>query len=100
MEMTPDGQFIYVADSGTGSLVKIDVETDEVVERVALGGGAKEAHSIVFTADGKTAYVTVREVPDETSSSVFVYDVETDTVVDQIQGIPSTKVCAVILVEA
>jgi YVTN family beta-propeller protein len=100
MEMTPNGEFIYVADSGNGSLVKIDVATDEVVERVPLGGGAKEVHSIVFTADGKTAYVTVREVPDEESSSIFVYDVETDTVVDQIQGIPSTKVCAVILVEA
>ncbi|RJQ44921.1 MAG: YncE family protein [Gaiellales bacterium] len=100
MEMTPDGKYIYVADSGTGSLVKIDVATDEVVDRIALGGGAKEVHSIVFAPDGKTAYLTVREVPDANSSSVFIYDVESDTVTGQIQGIPSSKICAVMLVQA
>lgn len=99
MEMTPDGKFIYVADSGTGSVVKIDASTDKVVDRIPLGGGAKEVHSILFTPDGKTAYLTVREVPDANSSSIFVYDVESDTVTETIPGIPSAKICAVFMVE-
>ncbi|MHB0914858.1 MAG: YncE family protein [Thermoleophilia bacterium] len=100
MEMTPDGKYIYVADSGTGSLVKIDVSTDEVVDRIALGGGAKEVHSILFTPDGMTAYLTVREVPDANSSSIFIYDVASDTVTETIPGIPSAKICAVFMSQA
>ena len=94
-EATPDGKFLYVTDSGAGALIKIDMSTDEVIKTVPIGG--KEIHSIVFTPDGKTAYLAVREVPDATQSSVFVYDVEKDEVIDQIPGIPPTKVCSIIL---
>jgi len=95
-EMTPDGKFLYVMDSVDGSVVKIDTATDQVVKTVPVG---KDPHAIVFSSDGKTAYIAVRKEPDEKSSSVFVYDVEKDQVIDRIPGIGAPQVCSLVLWE-
>ncbi|MHB8858339.1 MAG: YncE family protein [Thermoleophilia bacterium] len=94
MEMTPDGKYIYVTDGEDSSIVKIDAATDKVLGRFPAG---KEPHSIVFSADGKTAYIAVRHDPIPDQSSVFVYDVASDKVIDKIAGIPASLVCGLIL---
>lgn len=96
IEITPDGKYMYVCDSVDGSMVKIDMSTEQVVKTVPVG---KDPHSIVFSSDGKTAYIAVRKEPDEKSSSVFVYDVEKDEVIDRIPGLTVPQVCSIILVE-
>ncbi|MFA5810048.1 MAG: YncE family protein [Thermoleophilia bacterium] len=95
-EMTPDGKYLYVMDSIDGAVVKIDTATDEIVKTVPVG---KDPHAMVFSSDGKTGYIAVRKEPDEKSSSIFVYDVEKDQVIDRIPGIPVPQVCSLILWE-
>lgn len=96
LALTPDGKYIYVADGIDGSLVKIDASTDKVVKTIPVG---KEPHSLVFSSDGKTAYIAVRHEPVENESSVFVYDVEKDQVTDRIPGIAAPLICGLVLAE-
>ncbi|MBI5870852.1 MAG: YncE family protein [Actinobacteria bacterium] len=91
--MTPDGKYLYVTDGIEGALSKVDVATGSV-RKIPVG---KEPHSIVITPDGKTAYISVRHEPVEGESSVFIYDVEKDTVTGRIPGIPAPLVCGLIL---
>ncbi|MHB8793196.1 MAG: YncE family protein [Thermoleophilia bacterium] len=91
--MTPDGKYLYVTDGIEGALSKVDV-ANGTVRKIQVG---KEPHSIVLTPDGKTAYISVRHEPDEGNSSVFIYDVEKDTVTGRIPGIPAPLVCGLIL---
>lgn len=91
--MTPDGKYLYVADGIDGALSKVDLATGSI-RKIKVG---KEPHSIVITADGKTAYISVRHEPVENGSSVFVYDVEKDEVTSRISGIPAPLVCGLIL---
>ncbi|MHB1326504.1 MAG: YncE family protein [Thermoleophilia bacterium] len=92
-QMTPDGKFLYVTDGADGSVVKIDLGTDTIAKTIPVG---KEPHAIVFSADGKTAYISVRHEPVENQSSVFVYDVEKDQVTDRIPGIPAPLICGLV----
>ena len=94
MEMTPDGKFLYVTDGLDGAVVKIDLSNDTIVKSIPIGG--KEPHSIVFSADGKTAYIAVRHEPTENESSVFVYDVTKDQVTERIPGIAAPLVCGLV----
>lgn len=95
-QTTPDGKWLYVTDGIDGSVVKINMETEKIEKTVPVG---KEPHSIIFSADGKTGYLAVRHEPDENSSSVFVYDVEKDTVIDRIPGIKAPLICGIALQE-
>lgn len=95
-EVTPDGKFMYVTDGIDGAVVKIDMTTEQIVKTVPVG---KEPHAIVFSSDGKTAYITVRHEPVENESSIFVYDVEKDQVIDRIPGIPAPLACGLVLAE-
>ena len=92
-QMTPDFKYLYVTDGADGSVVKIDLATDTKLKTIPVG---KEPHSIVFSADGKTAYISVRHEPVESESSVFVYDVEKDQVTDRIPGIAAPLICGLI----
>jgi len=92
-QVTPDGKFMYITDGIDGAVVKFDMDSETVVKTVPVG---KEPHSIVFSGDGKTAYITVRHEPIENESSVFVYDVEKDQVIDRIPGIPAPLACGLI----
>lgn len=95
-ESTPDKKFLYVTDGVEGQVVKIDMETDEIVSRIDTG---YEPHSIVFSADGKTGYIAVRGYPDKDVSGVFVLDTETDEVTKRISGITQPLICGLILAE-
>ncbi len=95
-EVTPDGKYLYVTGGADDTLIKIDMETDQVVKKIPIGG---ETHSIVFTPDGKTAYIAVRHQPTENESSIFVYDVEKDQVTDRIPGIKAPLICGIVLAE-
>ncbi len=96
MAVTPDGKYIYVADSIDGRLVKIDPSNDKIVKSVPAG---KEPRSIVFSADGKIAYISVCHEPVDNESSIFVYDVKKDEVVGRIPGIAAPLVCGIVLAE-
>ncbi len=98
-----DGQYAYLGNmynpgdptsSGYIAKVKIDAGMDKVINRFPAG---KEPNSIVFSADGKTAYISVRHEPIPDLSSIFVYDVASDKVIDRIAGIPAPLVCRLIL---
>lgn len=95
-EVTPDGKYMYVTGGADNTLVKIDMDTDQIVDTIAIGG---ETHSIVFTEDGKTAYIAVRHQPVENECSIYVYDVEKDEVIERIPGIQAPLICGVILQE-
>ncbi|MFA5810436.1 MAG: hypothetical protein WC935_08940, partial [Thermoleophilia bacterium] len=95
-QTTPNGKWLYVTDGIDGSVVKINMDTEKITKTVPIG---KEPHSIIFSADGKTGYLAVRHEPDENSSSIFVYDVEKDTVIDRIPGIKAPLICGIALQE-
>ncbi len=96
-EVTPDGKYMYVTDGIDGSVVKIDMSTEKILKTIPVG---KEPHSIVFSSDGKKAYIAVRHEPVENESSVFVYDVDKDQVIDRIPGIQAPLICGLILDES
>ncbi len=96
MAATPDGKYLYVADSIDGKLVKIDTTNDQIIKSVPAG---KEPRSIVFSADGRLAYIAVCHEPVDNESSVFVYDVKKDEVVARIPAIPAPLVCGIVLAE-
>jgi len=91
--ITPDGKYLYVTDGIDGAVAKVDLDTG-ITKKIPVG---KEPHSIVITADGKTAYIVVRHEPVENEGSVFIYDVEKDQVTGRIPGIPAPLSCGIIL---
>lgn len=95
--MSIDGNTLYVADGIDGSIVKIDVATDKILKSIPLGTG--EPHAMVISSDGKTGYVAVRGAPDKNQSSVFVVDMEKETVTDTIPGIMAPLLCGLVLQE-
>lgn len=95
-QVTPDYKWLYVTDGVDGSIIKINLDTETVDKRIPVG---KEPHSILFSSDGKTGYIAVRHEPDENQSSVFVYDVEKDQVIDRIPGIKAPRICGLALEE-
>ncbi|MHB1391007.1 MAG: YncE family protein [Thermoleophilia bacterium] len=96
--MSPDGKYLYVADGFDGTIVKIDTATDKIVKSIALGTG--EPHSMVISSDGKTGYIAVRHAPDENQSSIFVMDMEKETITATIPGIAAPLICGVVLQES
>ena len=99
---TPDGKFIYVTDGYDGNIVKVDTSTDQVVKTVSLRTsptGTEEPHTMVISSDGKWGYIDVRHSPTANESSVFVYDLQKDQVVDRITGISAPLICGSVLEE-
>lgn len=95
--MTPDGKTMYVADGIDSAIVKIDVATDKILKTIPLGSG--EPHAMVISSDGKTGYVGVRHAPDENQSSVFIMDMEKETITGTIPGIQAPLICGLVLQE-
>ncbi|MHB1055551.1 MAG: YncE family protein [Thermoleophilia bacterium] len=96
--VSPDHKFMYVADGIDGAIVKIDLDTDKIVKSIALGTG--EPHAMVISSDGKTGYIGVRHAPDANQSSIFVMDMEKETVTGTIPGITAPLICGVVLLES
>jgi YVTN family beta-propeller protein len=72
MRLSPDGAFVYVANSSNpGSVSVIDVGTSGVVATVPVGN---YPHNVAFTPDGLYAYV-----PNDDSNNVTVIAVATHT---------------------
>lgn len=82
--LSPDGRTLYVSVGGEGLVAKIDLTTGKIISKIHTGG---DPHAILIGPDGLRAYVTVRDKPRAQESSVFVLDLETETIVDQIPGI-------------
>ena len=79
--ISPDGRFLYVADSDFGfGLVKVDIGDGSIVAREA-SGTISGSHSIVLTPDGSTAYVS-----SSFSGSVYAVDTKTMTLISTIGG--------------
>jgi DNA-binding beta-propeller fold protein YncE len=53
---SPDGRTLYVASDSTGELIALDPRTGELFWRLNV----PNAHELVVTRDGKTAYVSAR----------------------------------------
>jgi DNA-binding beta-propeller fold protein YncE len=90
--MIPHGKSIYVSVGGEGVIAKIDLATGKIVGKIRTGG---DPHAVLIAPDGRTGYVTVRGKPQARDSSVFVLDLDSDKVVDQIPGI-GPRACDVI----
>jgi hypothetical protein len=73
------------------------MDTGAIVNRIPMEGG--EPYSIVFSADGKLAYIAVRHYPVEHEGSIFIYDVQKDQVIDHVSGIQGGFIGGVILAE-
>jgi YVTN family beta-propeller protein len=93
--ISPDGKYLYVTDGADNALVKIDVSTDTVAKSIPLGNG--DVHSIVLSADGETGYLAVRHAPDQDQSSIYVMDMQKETVTETIPGIPAPLICGLVL---
>lgn len=52
--LSPDNKFLYATLNGEGKVIKIDLETNEVVERVNTGAAPR---SMAISTDGSTLYV-------------------------------------------
>jgi len=96
--LSPDGKTLYVADGIDGTMVKIDVASDKILTSIAMGTG--EPHAMVISADGKTGYIAVRHAPDQNQSSVFVMDMEKETITGTIPGIQAPLICGLVLQES
>ena len=48
---TPDGRFLFVAVTGAGETVVVDLERLEVVKRIPVGHAPKRVHTAVIPAD-------------------------------------------------
>jgi DNA-binding beta-propeller fold protein YncE len=90
--MIPRGKSLYVSVGGEGVIAKIDLTTGKIVEKIRTGG---DPHAVLIAPDGRTGYVTVRGKPQARDSSVFVLDLDSAKVVDQIPGI-GPRACDVI----
>jgi YVTN family beta-propeller protein len=90
--VTPDGKSLYVSVGGEGVIAKIDLKTGKIVEKIRTGG---DPHAVLIAPDGRTGYVTVRGKPQAGDSSVFVLDLDSGKIVDQISGI-GPRACDVI----
>lgn len=95
--MSPDGKNLYVTDGIDSAVVKIDASTDRIVKSIPMGGG--EPHAMVISSDGKAGYVAVRHTPDPNTSSIFVMDLQKETVIDRIPGIQAPLICGLVLEE-
>ncbi len=56
--ITPDGQYAYVTDSGSNSVIVIDVASNTILSTPYLTGVFSDPFGIAITTDGKYAYVT------------------------------------------
>ena len=52
--LSPDNKFLYATLNGEGRVIKIDLETNEVIERVSTGAAPR---SMAMSTDGSTLYV-------------------------------------------
>ncbi|MFN3476025.1 MAG: cytochrome D1 domain-containing protein [Candidatus Methylomirabilales bacterium] len=93
--VTPDGKNLYVTVGGEGVVAKLDLATQKIAAKIPTGG---DPHAILITPDGKRGYVTVRGKPQAGESSIFVLDLETGRIVDQIPGI-GPRACDVIFAQ-
>lgn len=93
--MTPDGKSLYVSVGGEGVVAKIDLATGKIVEKIRTGG---DPHAVLIAPDGRTGYVTVRGKPQAKDSSIFVLDLDSGKIVDQISGI-GPRACDVIFAQ-
>jgi YVTN family beta-propeller protein len=82
--VTPDAKSLYVSVGGEGLVAKIDLATGKIVEKIRTGG---DPHAVLIAPDGRTGYVTVRGKPQAKDSSIFVLDLDSRKIVDQISGI-------------
>lgn len=93
--LTPDGKSLYVTVGGEGVVAKLDLTTQKIVAKIPTGG---DPHAVLITPDGQRGYVTVRGKPQAGDSSIFVLDLETGRIVDQIPGI-GPRACDVIFTQ-
>lgn len=93
--LTPDGKRLYVSVGGEGLVAAIDLSTGKIIEKIQTGG---DPHAVLIAPDGRRAYVTVRGKPRARDSSIFVLDLETGTIIDQISGI-GPRACDVIFAQ-
>jgi YVTN family beta-propeller protein len=57
VKIDPSGQFALAVDTGGDSVVAIDLKSFKIVKTVVVG---KSPHNVVFSRDGKVAYVTIQ----------------------------------------
>jgi len=69
--LSPDDKFLYATLNGEGRVIKIDLETNEVVERVRTGDAPR---SMAISTDGTTLYVV--NYNSDTMSKVLTADME------------------------
>ena len=96
----PDGRTVWVPVKGDNEVVIVDVDTWEVVERIA-GDGLLQPHGLVFSADGRWAFVSNNnkadhmadpgheghggETADDGDGNVTVIDTDTREVIKVIE---------------
>jgi YVTN family beta-propeller protein len=78
VSVTPDQKFAYVTNDGRGTVQKIDLATNQVVETIVIGPGAG-THGIAFDAQRSLLFVT-----NMGTDTVAVIDMNLDEVIAEI----------------
>jgi len=69
--LSPDDKYLYATLNGEGRVIKIDLETNEVIERVRTGDAPR---SMAISTDGTTLYVV--NYDSDSMSKVLTADME------------------------
>jgi YVTN family beta-propeller protein len=69
--LSPDDKYLYATLNGEGRVIKIDLETNEVIERVQTGNAPR---SMAISSDGSALYVV--NYNSDTMSKVMTTDME------------------------
>ncbi len=84
--LTPDGKFAWFASTGTKAIDVIDLTTDTTAATIPIAEGPPQY--VVFTPDGRFAYVSVYDELHNTGNSVEVIDTATRK---EVRSIPAEK---------
>ncbi|MBF0538755.1 MAG: YncE family protein [Nitrospirae bacterium] len=63
-----------------GAVTILDTTSNKVIDRVIIGGNP---HDVDFSKDGKYAFVSVRQIPEQDDSAIVVLDTTTKRVVKE-----------------
>lgn len=80
---TPDGKFAYATAEIGGEVIKVNMETGKIVQRISLGDDKAKPKDILISKDGKNLYVAGGRL-----NQVMVLNANT---LDFVKGIPVGK---------
>jgi YVTN family beta-propeller protein len=74
--ISPDGQWVYVTNMGSGALTIINTKTNTIEQTLDMGFGSQPV-GVAFTPDGSRAFVATSKPTDLVSTLVWINVIDT-----------------------